>query len=429
MTPTLQAQLKPQIKPIFFSEPNPTSQEARINDDDNNATPRVSRVCFDENEEPMSPDGDWNVPLAVRVLRRNFETRQEETRSEKTCDKTKLQSPENPAQKPKLKVTCKQRLFDTRKEELLNFTPETPAKTPKRRGIPTTKRWTRRSPSSLSQTKSPNLDTTIPFEEPGVGDNSLADFDLSSKEETNKNKKLDAIAELEVTPNSPSVKKIGQVKEPKKQCSKTPKCVASPRRRSRRLSSVQSLIRISSVVFSSMHSSEQDTATAIVDSLGGFRIVFSVDETTTHVICQIPRRTMNVLLGLARGCWILSADWLFESLENGSWLPEEKFELKDHFPAADICRKERELEPDSDYHTNLFQDEDLMFIGDKVTVPKKKLKDLIVLCAGRVTLSKRSATIFIGCPTEEDNISEQWVLDSITQRKVLSIQEYKTTVT
>jgi len=55
-----------------------------------------------------------------------------------------------------------------------------------------------------------------------------------------------------------------------------------------------------------------------VKHLGGLRLTEAVDVSTTHVICGAPKRTMAVLMGLARGCWILKPEWVYMSLEKGA---------------------------------------------------------------------------------------------------------------
>ena len=88
-----------------------------------------------------------------------------------------------------------------------------------------------------------------------------------------------------------------------------------------------------------------------------------VSDETTHVVCgnstemnsssqcssssqssQQPtvRRTINVLKGILRGCWILSVNWLYASLERGCWAEEEMFELVDFSPAVKSMRLEKE---------------------------------------------------------------------------------------
>ena len=100
----------------------------------------------------------------------------------------------------------------------------------------------------------------------------------------------------------------------------------------------------------------------------------NVSERTTHVVCGTVRRTINVLAGTVKGCWILSMDWVrrrrgrerrgkggregeergkgdwlfsisfkvLKSLEADHWLPEGPFELITDFPSAQVRERERE---------------------------------------------------------------------------------------
>nr|XP_011710146.1 microcephalin isoform X6 [Macaca nemestrina] len=90
------------------------------------------------------------------------------------------------------------------------------------------------------------------------------------------------------------------------------------------------------LVMTSMPSEKQNVVIQVVDKLKGFSIAPDVCETTTHVLSGKPLRTLNVLLGIARGCWVLSYDWVLWSLESGHWISEEPFELSNHFPAAPL---------------------------------------------------------------------------------------------
>ena len=56
--------------------------------------------------------------------------------------------------------------------------------------------------------------------------------------------------------------------------------------------------------------SEQDVVKSVVKKLGRYRLVTNVCDTTTHVICGNDRRTLNVLLGICRGSWLLSLEWV-----------------------------------------------------------------------------------------------------------------------
>ena len=55
---------------------------------------------------------------------------------------------------------------------------------------------------------------------------------------------------------------------------------------------------------------KQHIVIQVVRNLGGFSVVDSVCESTTHVVSGGHKRTLNVLLGIARGCWILSFKWV-----------------------------------------------------------------------------------------------------------------------
>ncbi|XP_058575840.1 microcephalin isoform X2 [Neofelis nebulosa] len=93
------------------------------------------------------------------------------------------------------------------------------------------------------------------------------------------------------------------------------------------------------LVMTSMPSETQNIVIQVVNTLKGFSLAQEVCETTTHVLAGKPLRTLNVLLGIARGCWVLSYEWVLWSLELGHWISEEPFELSNYFPAAPINRR------------------------------------------------------------------------------------------
>ncbi|XP_047208198.1 microcephalin isoform X2 [Girardinichthys multiradiatus] len=90
------------------------------------------------------------------------------------------------------------------------------------------------------------------------------------------------------------------------------------------------------LVMTSMPTEKQQTVVQVVKALGGFSIIDRVCESTTHVVSGGHRRTLNILLGIARGCWILSFEWILWCLEQRQWIPEEPYELSDQFPAAQV---------------------------------------------------------------------------------------------
>ncbi|KAM5276907.1 microcephalin isoform 2-T2 [Hipposideros larvatus] len=182
------------------------------------------------------------------------------------------------------------------------------------------------------------------------------------------------------------------------------------------------------LVMTSMPTEKQDIVIRVVDKLKGFSLAPDVCDTTTHVLAGKPARTLKVLLAIARGCWVLSYEWVLWSLEMGHWISEEPFELSDSFPAAPLCRLERRLSA-GQYQGTLFADQPMMFISRASEPPRAKLCELVRLCGGRVAHVPRQASIFIG-PFQGKKkatlkyLSERWILDSVTQHKVCASENY-----
>ncbi|XP_039994310.1 microcephalin isoform X2 [Xiphias gladius] len=170
------------------------------------------------------------------------------------------------------------------------------------------------------------------------------------------------------------------------------------------------------LVMTSMPTEQQHTVVQVVKTLGGFSIVDRVCESTTHVVSGGHRRTLNILLGIARGCWILSFEWILWCLEQRQWIPEEPYELSDQFPAAQICRLQRHLSA-GEHQQDLFQGQPAMFVSQHSQPPTQSLVELIQLCGGTICKTVRQAGICIGRysgrrPEGSRILSEQWVLVS-----------------
>ncbi|KAJ8877334.1 hypothetical protein PR048_021788 [Dryococelus australis] len=165
---------------------------------------------------------------------------------------------------------------------------------------------------------------------------------------------------------------------------------------------------------------------ACVVKLSGFQLEAKVSARTTHIVSNGPRRTLNMLKGIARGCWILTQDWVLNSLEAGKWLPEEAFEMKDFSPAVTQCRVEREcLGPG--YRLDLFKSCGPMLIAKHSKPPAEDLKELVQLCGGQIAKSVTDADIAIGATVRNQRIkclSEKWILNSVTQSSIQPTNEY-----
>ncbi|KAF7221331.1 microcephalin [Nothobranchius furzeri] len=182
------------------------------------------------------------------------------------------------------------------------------------------------------------------------------------------------------------------------------------------------------LVMTSMPSEKQNTVVQVVKALGGFSIVDRVCESTTHVVSGGHRRTLNILLGIARGCWILSFEWILWCLEQSHWIPEEPYELSEQFPAAQICRLQRHLSA-GEHQQDLFQNLPAMFVSQHSQPPSQTLVELIELCGGQTCKTVRRAGICIGRhsgrrPEGCRMLSEQWILDCITHLKIQSYDTY-----
>ncbi|NXE11704.1 MCPH1 protein, partial [Lophotis ruficrista] len=182
------------------------------------------------------------------------------------------------------------------------------------------------------------------------------------------------------------------------------------------------------LVMTSMSSEKQNIVIQVVNKLGDFLFSNDVCETTSHVVTGSPRRTLNVMLGIARGCWIVSYEWVLLSLELGHWTSEEPYELSSSFPAAPICRLQRHLSTGK-YQQNLFSNQPVMFVSPTSQPPCKKLMELIQLSGGKICKALRQAKICIGKNPgkkyqEIKCLSEKWILDSITQHTICPMENY-----
>ncbi|NXE60183.1 MCPH1 protein, partial [Calcarius ornatus] len=182
------------------------------------------------------------------------------------------------------------------------------------------------------------------------------------------------------------------------------------------------------LVMTSMSSEKQDTVIQVVKKLGDFLFSNEVCETTSHVVTGSPRRTLNVMLGIARGCWIVSYEWVLWSLELGHWISEEPYELSSSFPAAPICRLQRHLSTGK-YQQNLFSNQPVMFVSPTSQPPCKKLIELIQLAGGKICKALCQAKICIGKKPgkkyqEIITLSEKWILDSITHYTICPMENY-----
>jgi len=183
-----------------------------------------------------------------------------------------------------------------------------------------------------------------------------------------------------------------------------------------------------SLVATSLHFGEQEFVKGVLKQLGGFTLRHNVSHDTTHIVAGNHRRTLNLLHGIVKGCWIITPKWLSDSYEQGEWLNEEDYEMHEDFPVAKVARLSR-TKGEKRFHAQLFVRLPCIYLAEVTCPPNEELVKMIVSCGGQITTSLRKAGIAIGLVTSRRNdmqvLSEKWVLDSLTNGRIMPTKEYK----
>ncbi|KAL5457097.1 hypothetical protein EMCRGX_G034336 [Ephydatia muelleri] len=244
-----------------------------------------------------------------------------------------------------------------------------------------------------------------------------------------KKKRRDKEVELKESASKAQASEQGTSKadtrDPKRRSTEEATSEAKKKRRSR--DKEVELKEKPTLVMTSVAVQDQETVYAIVEKLENFEIAKTVCESTTHVICGGPRRTVNVLAGTAKGCWILSLEWVWKSLESGRWLEEEPYEMADEFPAARLFRLERQQQSGPLYRPTFFSSVGSIFISSNSSPSSQDLELLVSLGGGKISASQRKADVCVGCKAWSDDvksISERWILDSISEHHLLRMEDY-----
>ncbi|XP_072766813.1 uncharacterized protein Mcph1 [Anoplolepis gracilipes] len=162
------------------------------------------------------------------------------------------------------------------------------------------------------------------------------------------------------------------------------------------------------IAMTGLSKGDKSLVKSIVKSLGKAEIELNISRRTTHVV-STGVRTVNLLRGIIRGCWLVTLEWVLKSLENNGWLDPEEFEMKHFSKAVQENRKDRQLFGPS-YIPELFATCGLIYVGHKTAVPYHTLKELIKTAGGHVTEDIKFAKIII----DTNGLKETWVIDSIT---------------
>lgn len=181
------------------------------------------------------------------------------------------------------------------------------------------------------------------------------------------------------------------------------------------------------IVCTFLTASEQNGIEAAGGFLKGWKLEEKVTARTTHVINSGPKRTLNMLKGMVRGCWLVDQKWMLDSSKAGSWLDEEKYELVEFSPAVKQCRMRRQV-VGKDFKHTLFARAGAIFVSPATEgPPAKDIRELLELCGAQVKTSAVDAKIVVG-----ENLSQigkckcvqpKWVLDSITKNRILPVTD------
>ncbi|CAN7941465.1 unnamed protein product, partial [Ixodes hexagonus] len=172
-----------------------------------------------------------------------------------------------------------------------------------------------------------------------------------------------------------------------------------------------------SVVMTSVPLNDQEAICSIVLALGLFQVEADVTERTTHLVVGAGGvRTLKLLFAMARGCWVLSTNWVYRSLESGRWLDEAPFELDTMFPAVQLSRQNRMGSRRGCSDQGLLAGMGSFYVSPKSHPPQDKLRELVEIVGGKLALSYLRCNVALG-PVEATkrqpdirHVSEKWLL-------------------
>ena len=97
------------------------------------------------------------------------------------------------------------------------------------------------------------------------------------------------------------------------------------------------------IALTSCDKEDKDLVKQLVKQLGVYGYHDTITEKTTHVVTGSGKRTINLIKGMVLGCWIVTRDWLVNSLELGAWSQEEQYELTSFSSAVRDVREQRQV--------------------------------------------------------------------------------------
>lgn len=139
---------------------------------------------------------------------------------------------------------------------------------------------------------------------------------------------------------------------------------------------------------------------------------------------------MNVLKAINLGTWILSKDWIYTSLEEGTWVKEDPFEINDFGSGATSIRQEREVFGPI-FRNSLFEGIGPIYISARHAYARD-LRMLVELGGGQLVKLERTAALVVGeaCKVEHTDqpapycVQDKWIFDSCQHQIPLPFSDY-----
>ncbi|XP_065921183.1 uncharacterized protein [Magallana gigas] len=178
-------------------------------------------------------------------------------------------------------------------------------------------------------------------------------------------------------------------------------------------------------------------------------------KTITHVVMItdsknfICDRTMKYIQGIAHGCWVLSSEWLYKSLEAGFLLPEEKYVIRGDTVSGEEAIGPRNPMSASEAATGVLQAMSIYLHGfnERSKISREEVEDLIYCSGGQLLNSlspNLSNAVMLTSEETMEDVSEldfkyfccckqiygistttlSWLMDCIAEQKLHSPSDY-----
>ncbi|XP_033224626.1 uncharacterized protein LOC117177782 [Belonocnema kinseyi] len=173
------------------------------------------------------------------------------------------------------------------------------------------------------------------------------------------------------------------------------------------------------IVTTGLSNEDKSLVKSVVKQLGKAEMELNVSRKTTHVV-STGVRTINLLKGIIRGCWLVSLEWVLKSLENGEWIHPEPYEMAHFSAAVQENRRDRQLFGKA-FVPELFSTCGKIYVENGTNPVPSSLKELIKTAGGQVTEDPTISEVVVG----SEGLKEIWVLDSITTGVLQPADNYR----